>query len=62
MNTNEATEFGMWEITPADQVPKMTLADGRIRGQRLEIEELGPGWGGCCGTAANLRSVRFYSA
>jgi len=59
MNTNEATEFGMREIASADQVPKMTLGDSGVGRESPEIEELGPGRGGCCGAAANPSVGRF---
>jgi hypothetical protein len=59
MNTNEATEFGMREITPANQVPKVTLADAAVDRERLEVEELRPGRGGCCGAPANPSVGRF---
>jgi len=59
MNTNETTEFDVREITSANQAPKVTLGDSGVGREGLEIEELGPGRGGCCGTAANPSVGRF---
>jgi hypothetical protein len=57
MDADETAEFDVGEIVPANQVPKVTLADLGVGGERVEVEELGPGRGGCCGTTAANPSV-----
>jgi hypothetical protein len=60
MNANETPELDVGEITPANQVPKVTLGDSGVGREGLEVEELGPG-AGCCAAAVNRRSERLYS-
>ena len=43
MDANETAELDMREITPANQVPEMTLGETAVEREGLEVEELRPG-------------------
>jgi hypothetical protein len=53
VDADQTPEFDVGEITPANQVTKVTLRDSSVDRERLEIEELGPRCR-CCEAAANL--------
>jgi len=43
VDANETAELDVREITPANQVPEMTLGETAVEREGLEVEELRPG-------------------
>ena len=42
VDADEAAEFDVGEVTPANQIPKVALGDSGVGRERLAIEELRP--------------------